>query len=550
MLAANEVRIGRGLQNDVILPDHFSSSIHASIYPTEEGYMLEDRGSKNGTFLNGTRITGKTPLASGDEILIGHTVCRYDRGGEAEVTMAGDSTLSHGTSRLFGVRDILQKQLLPNASAPAGNPRMASQSSRERRVITALSEASQALIYPMGLEDLLPRIMDLITQNIVADRCVLLLREKGSEELVPKTVRIKDALLRSQSVTLSRSILKTAIESNSAILFSDIQADRRLNAQQSIVASKIRSAICVPLWNNKEIIGLIYADRVAFFEQYSEEDLQLLTVLANLAAIKIENARLFEASREKEEMERELVMAQKIQMNFLPRTDPLFSPYDISGRTLPCSHVGGDYFDFIQLTDSGLCLVVADVSGHGVSAGLLMTSLRSSLHAMLPAADDLASLAVKLNNTVHSHSDSHSFISFFIGLLRHDDNEISYVNAGHPPPLLLNSDGSVTPLDSNGLCLGMFPGADYRVQTKVMNPDAILCLYTDGIVEQRNRYDEEFGESRLIRQLYAFSDLSAKDILDKIYEDVFYFSGGVDITDDLTLVVAKKGRHRTSVDCD
>ena len=205
------------------------------------------------------------------------------------------------------------------------------------------------------------------------------------------------------------------MEKNSSILISDVQSDKNLSDQESIVAGQTHSAMCVPLWNNREIIGLIYSDRDSASGQFTEEDLRLLTVLANLAALKIENTRLFEESLEKARMEQELVMAQKIQRNLMPQGDPVFEPFDITGNTWPCRHIGGDYFDFIPMDPSELGIVIADVSGHGVSAGLLMTSLRSSLHALIPTTRDLALLAAKLNDSVYADSDSHTFISFFLG---------------------------------------------------------------------------------------------------------------------------------------
>ena len=539
-LAGQLLRIGRSPQNDLVLPDHFSSTCHAIMYPTADGYAIEDQGSKNGTFVNSVRISGKAPLADGDEVVMGSTRCSFSQRDETEVAVIGDTTLSHSSSKIYEVRDILQNQYPPPSPAAAGSRAAAVQSPQGHKLIAALSEASQALIFPMTLEDILPRIMDLIVQNVAADRCILMLKEKGVEDLITRCVRIQNGSFESRNITISRSILKTAIEKNCAILISDIQSDRKLKEQQSIFASQIHSALCVPMYNDKEIVGLIYADRIALLGQFSEDDLKLLTVLANLAALKIENARLFGASREMAEMEQELIMAQKIQMHFLPRGAPAFEPYDISGRTLACRHVGGDYYDFIPKGDSGLCLVVADVSGHGVSAGLLMTSLRSSLHAMLPAIEDFAQLAAKLNNTVHAHSDSHSFISLFIGLLRSDRDEMTYVNAGHTPPFLLDPRGQVQSLDSTGFCLGMFPDVRYQSQTVEIAPGAILCLLTDGILEQRNRYQEEFGQDRLISRLRDLSGLPSCEILEKTFDDFFCFAGSTELSDDLTLVVVKK----------
>jgi sigma-B regulation protein RsbU (phosphoserine phosphatase) len=539
-LSGKSICLGRDPNNDIVLSDQFSSGRHAVILSVANGYVVEDQGSKNGTFLNGSRLAGKAPLREGDEITIGSTRILFGREPGIELAMIDDSTLSSGMNTIIGVKDILKGQsetAFPRIER--GNPVLEALH-REQKFVTVLGEVSRALIYHMNLGELLKRVADLITDNIPMDRCVLMLKEKAPDEFVPRMVRIVNDSLKTQNVIVSRSILRTAVNANSSVLVSDIQSDRQLSLQESIVAAQIRSAMCVPMWNNKEIIGMIYSDRTAILGQFSEEDLKLLTVLANLAALKIENTQLFEESQKKAQMEQELMMAQKIQKGFLPRCDPVFDPYDISGSTRPCYHVGGDYFDYIPINASELGAVIADVSGHGVSAGLLMTSLRASLHALFPANRDLAALAAKLNNTVHSNSDSHTFISFFLCVLVNDKGEMSYVNAGHNPPLLLNTDGKVRSLEPTGPCLGMFPNASYRTNTIEIKSGEVLCLFTDGIVEGKNDENEEYGDDRLIRRLRDHMTLSARDILAGIYEDVSGFSACVEPSDDLTLMIIKR----------
>jgi sigma-B regulation protein RsbU (phosphoserine phosphatase) len=539
-LGGKSICLGRDSNNDIVLSDQFSSGRHAVIFPTTEGYAIEDQGSKNGTFLNGTCLAGQTLLTDGDEIMIGSTRILFGREQGVELAMVDDTTISGDMSAVIKVKDILKKQpqtVLPKAEN--GSPDL-KQLQHEQKLVSVLGEVSRALIYHMKLGELLDRIAVLITDNIPMDRCVLMLREKPPDDFVPRKIHIVSDSLKTENVVVSRSILRTAVNANSSILVSDIRANKELSLQESVVAADIRSAMCVPMWNNKEIIGLIYSDRSGLFKQFAEEDLELLTVIANLAAIKIENTQLFEESQEKARLEQELMMAQNIQLRFLPRCDPVFEPYDISGSTRPCYHVGGDYFDYIPINTSELGAVIADVSGHGVSAGLLMTSLKASLHALFPATRNLAQLAAELNNTVHSNSDSHTFISFFLGVLSRDVGGMTYVNAGHNPPLLLKADGGVLSLATTGSCLGMFPDASYRIGTTQIGPGDVLCLFTDGIVEGRNNDNEEYGDHRLVRQLRKCTGLHAQDILARIYEDVSGFVAGVEARDDLTLVIIKR----------
>ncbi len=540
-LGTGRVTIGRSAANDIVLSDQFSSGCHAIILRTERGYALVDQGSKNGTFVNGRRVTGEIDLARGDEILIGSTRFYFDKDFQPAVETVEGTTFTHSSNTIIQVKDLLKKPR--TAATPLKTPGGGLDLERfqqDQKIISVMGEVSQALIYHMPLDKLLDHIMDVLIQHLPMDRGVLMLKNESTQALEPKVVRVQNAALRNQSIFVSQTIVKTALERNSAILISDIQADEGLRAQISVVQAQIHSALCVPLWNNQDIIGLIYCDRVSLIEQFTEDDLRLLTLLANLAAVKIENARLFEESIKALQYEREISLAVQIQKNFLPREEPDFAPYEISGSARACRHVGGDYYDYIPIDKDRLAVVVADVSGVGVSASLLMASLRGALHEKFPGTVELSELAAKLNDFVYSSSDSHLFISFFLAILDRTRDKLGYVNAGHNPPLLLERKGPARSLESTGPCLGMFPAQTFAEQTLTLGPGDILCLYTDGIVESRKGEHDEYGVDRLAAKIKELGGLPAGEIKDKIFEDVFAFSGCTEAGDDMTLVVIKR----------
>jgi sigma-B regulation protein RsbU (phosphoserine phosphatase) len=233
-------------------------------------------------------------------------------------------------------------------------------------------------------------------------------------------------------------------------------------------------------------------------------------------------------------------LAVQIQKNFLPRADPDFAPYEISGSAQACRRVGGDYYDYIAIDPDRLAIVIADVSGVGVSASLLMASLRGALHERFPGSVDLGRLAANLNDFVYKSSDSHLFISFFLAILDRRTDELSFVNAGHNPPLLLPARGEVRSLESTGLCLGMFPDQTYASGKLRLGKGDLLCLYTDGIVESRRGENLEYGEEGLAKKLREMRHLAAGVIRDKVFEDVFAFSGCTEAGDDMTLVIVKR----------
>ena len=539
-LGAKRVSIGRAAANDIVLSDQFSSGCHAVIAPTERGYALLDQGSKNGTFVNGRRVNGEIDLARGDEILVGSTRFYFDRDFQTNVEMVEGTTFTHSSNTIIQVKDILKKPPSSGVLKTPGGGLDLDRLQQDQKMIAVMSEVSQALIYHMPLDKLLDHIMDVLTQHLPMDRGVLMLKDETTQVLEPKVIKILNGALRTQSIFVSQTIINTALERNSAILISDIQSDEQLRAQASVIQAQIHSAMCVPLWNNLDIIGLIYCDRASLLEQFAEDDLRLLTLLANLAAVKIENARLYEESLKMIQMERELALAVQIQKNFLPRDEPAFAPYDISGSTRACYHVGGDYYDFIPIDKDRLGIVIADVAGVGVSAALLMASLRGALHEKFPTTYNLSDLTAGLNDFIYTSSDSHCFISFFLVVVDRRKDELAYVNAGPNPPVLVGPKGSPRVLESTGLCLGMFPGQTYEERTVPVGPGDILCLYTDGIVESRKDKQEDFGEGRLVDRLKVSGSLASREILEKIYEDVFAFSGCTEAGDDMTLVVVKR----------
>jgi sigma-B regulation protein RsbU (phosphoserine phosphatase) len=540
-LGSRPVTIGRASTNDIVLSDQYSSGVHAVIAPTEKGFALIDQGSKNGTFVNGRRVNGEIDLTRGDEILVGSTRFYFERDIQPAVETVEGTTFTHSSNTIIEVKDILKK---PSAMSlplktPGGGLDLA-RFQQDQKMIAVLGEVSQALIYHMPLEKLLDHIMDVLIQHLPMDRGVLMIKNEVSQALEPKVVRVLNGALRAQAIFVSQTIVRTALERNSAILISDIQADEGLRAQASVVQAQIHSAMCVPLWNNQDIIGLIYCDRASLLEQFSEDDLRLLTLLANLAAVKIENARLYEESLKVIQLERELSLATQIQKNFLPREEPDFAPYDISGSARACRHVGGDYYDYIFIDKDRLGLVIADVSGVGVSASLLMASLRGALHEKFPATYDLSDLTAKLNEFVYTSSDSHCFISFFLAVVDRRSHELSYVNAGHNPPLLVGPGGEVRAIEGTGLCLGMFPAQTYEEKSVAIGAGDILCLYTDGIVESRKGEAEEYGDGRLAGRIREYGGLAARAIMDNIFEDVFAFSACAEAGDDMTLVIVKR----------
>jgi phosphoserine phosphatase RsbU/P len=541
IMTGGKTTIGRGPDNDISLSDQFCSTRHVVITASNGEYTIQDQGSKNGVLVNGRKILQETPLRRGDEILLGSTRIVFDQDLPTRVEVVEGPPGLGGYNTMIQVRDILKGPVLDRRPGTSPVPTLDPiKLEHERKVLTVLNEVSQALLYHFPLDQLLEHIMDLIIQNVPMDRGVLMLMEGTPVDLVPKVVRIVNPDLRYQNIQVSRSILRQALARNSSILLSDAQEDTFFKDQASVVRSNVRSAMCIPMWNNQEIIGIVYADRASLVSPFSEDDLKLLTLLANVAAVKIENVKLFEQALEKCRLDREMAVAAQIQRNFLPRENPSVPGFEICGRNRGCYQIGGDYYDFIPIDEARLGIAVADVSGCGVGPSLLMASLRASLHAEAGPRTGLRELAAKLNNFVHKSSESHTFITFVFATLDTRTGEMTYVNAGHNPPILLEKSGGLRRLDSTGLALGMFPDVRYESGTVRIEPGDLVCFFTDGITEGRNGANEEYGESRLIARLRNGSDLPVDTIMNGTFDDLKAFTDCVEPCDDMTLVLVRR----------
>ncbi|HSD65890.1 MAG TPA: PP2C family protein-serine/threonine phosphatase, partial [Vicinamibacteria bacterium] len=286
------------------------------------------------------------------------------------------------------------------------------------------------------------------------------------------------------------------------------------------------------------VIGLVYVDSLQHAHAFTEDDLRVLTALANVAAAKIENVRLLEESMEKRRMEEDMRMAAEIQTGLLPREAPGVPGWDVAGCNRPCRTVGGDYYDF-AVEDARLLLALGDVSGKGTGAALLMTVLRAAVrsHWREPV---LADAVGRINRTVCQNVPSSKFVTFFLAALDPGTGALAYVNAGHNPPLLVRAGGEVDTLSEGGLVLGMFDDVVYDGGRVEMRPGDTLVIYSDGVTETWDADDEEFGEERLRALAVRSRTLAAEDLQSAILHEIERFEAGARATDDRTIVVLKR----------
>lgn len=261
----------------------------------------------------------------------------------------------------------------------------------------------------------------------------------------------------------------------------------------------------------------------------------------------LQDLELARLRRENGILEEQLRIAREVQGKLLPQSFPLIGNLDYSGVCRQAGQVGGDYFDFLKISDHELCIAVGDISGKGISAALLMASLQALLRSQLPAhRDSLSQMVTEMNRVLHSLTDDSKFASFFCGIADTEKRQFRYVNAGHNPPLLVSKaadphGNGCRPLylEANGVVLGMFRKVEYLEAVVDFAPGDLLCVYTDGLLEARNSSGEHFTESRLESLLCQNRHLPAFDIQELVVQDTERFASEVPLGDDLTIVVVK-----------
>ncbi len=275
---------------------------------------------------------------------------------------------------------------------------------------------------------------------------------------------------------------------------------------------------------------------------FPETDRRTLELLANQAAIALENAELHRQSLEKERLEREIELASEIQRQILPKGLPSVAGWELVGWNRPARHIGGDYYDLFRLQDetTRLAVVVGDVSGKGVPAALLVSTLHSALRLLVERMSVCPDLLSRLNQHILESSAPNKFITLFLGELDPANGELTYLNAGHNPGLVVRAGGGVEQLGPGGLPLGLMPGASFRAERLVLAPGDLLCLYSDGITEATAPSDEEFGAERLAFLLGENRERSVVDILAEIDRSTTAFAAGSPQGDDQTVLLIRR----------
>jgi sigma-B regulation protein RsbU (phosphoserine phosphatase) len=408
----------------------------------------------------------------------------------------------------------------------------------ERRALEkeVLLDITRVLARPFELEEVVETIFGALRQVIDYDAAAIYLVERGTEVLqMVSEAGYPEGSESAFDLQVGQGIVGTVAKTGEAIIVPDVRHDRRYVAARLTT----RSEIAAPLVFENRVIGVFNLES-DHLDLYHEGHLELLSAFAAQAAVAVERARTARERVERRRLERELAIARDIQRSFLPASAPRVPGFELAGTSIAHDQVGGDYFDFISVSDTRLGLAIADVSGKGIPAALLMAGYRMSLLAEIRNEFAIRAVMRKVNRLLYESTERGRFVTAFYGLLDWRNGVFTFANAGHNPPLLIRPDGTSEMLSEGGVALGVLEDTRYEERPLAIGHGDVIVMYTDGVSEAEDEQGEPFGHERIEQIVRAHPAHDARELLQDVLAAVLDWAGERGPNDDLTLIVMRK----------
>ena len=532
--------IGRDADTcQIVIPHHAVSRRHAQISRAQGQFFIEDLKSRNHTFVNNKEVGARTPLRPDDRIKICDFLFRFhdertaakpkpipvDPPEEEEEEDSGGMTTIEATKSPVSAKAFLEV-------AP---------SDRLRALLDISTGLSKTLELGPLLETIAKTLFDVFKQ---ADRCFIILLDEAGK-YIPKVTRLRRP--GAEDTRYSKTIVRKAVESLTSYLSEDASSDASLGPAASIAEFKIRSVMCVPLASSEgRPLGAMQLDTQDRAKKFREDDLNMLTIVANLASVAIEKARLHETLLTREKERKEIELAKAVQLGFLPQAFPEVPGYEFYHHYSPAQTVGGDYFDYVQLPNNRVAVVLGDVAGKGVPAALLVAKLSSEVRFCLLTEPDPARAVNLLNDQMIRGGLGDRFVTLAALVLDPAAHLLTVVNAGHMSPLQYRgSSGKLEDAISNdatGLPLGVMPGFEFESATIDLECGDLVAVYTDGVTDAMSPSGELFGMDR-VRKYLSLGEQSVADssrprrVGERLVQAVRTHASGRAQNDDIALIV-------------
>jgi phosphoserine phosphatase RsbU/P len=524
-IAKTPFEIGRRETNDLRLAGSEVSRDHSEIVTGPDGrYILKDRASRYGTYINGDQIT-EHPLAHGDRIRLG-------RSGGAEI--------------VFLLTESVPKPEKSSTTTAIG----------DLRQIAALLEGLRALGSGRVLDDVLSLVLDSAIDVSGAERgFIMLASETGELEFKMARGRGRSTLSGSSFAT-SRKIPEEVFRTGEPRLVADLLDGELANVHMGTVALGIRNVLCVPLRlvryldkaeaadvERERRIGVLYLDSREKGVLMSSSTRAALETLATEAAVAIENARLYRETMEKAKMEQEMRIAAEIQQALLPKMARTGAFFTAAAASIPCRSIGGDFYDYVDLPAGALGFALGDVAGKGPPAALLSAMMQGIFAAQAASSDSPSQTISRVNMALYRRGIESRFVTLMYGAMA-PEGQLTYCNAGHNPPLILSRSGSVPTvrrLECGGPIVGLFESATFEEETVTLTTGDWLIVFSDGVSEAMSASGDEYGENRIVAVVEKNKDMEPRQLLEALFADVRDFTRGAAQSDDITAMVLRYG---------
>jgi len=540
--------IGRHPGCDIVVDSGAVSRQHAAVVFADGKHWIEDLGSRNGTLVNGHQLAERHPLENADEISVCDQRFSFTSGETTPsewVSLGGETDASQ---TLFQPDEdeealIVSQVDIPRPSADDG---LGQHAEAKLRAVIGLN---RALGSSLSLDEVLPRLLDGLFQ-IFSDieRGFVLLNDVKTNRLILRAKKLRTEE-EGGGLRLSLSLVNKVAASRRAILSADATSDSRFRLNESIVDCNIRSVMCVPFISSAgAVLGVLQVDSRDIRNGFSQEDLEVLAGITGQAAKAVEQATAHDEKIAQEQFKRDLELAHRVQQGLLPSVPPQVSGYQVFDFYEPAHQVGGDYFSYVPLADGRVAVVLADVSGKGVSAALVMAALSADVRYTLAIEPDVAKAVTRLNASFMRSGWDDRFATFVVAVLDSARHVVSLVSAGHLPTYLRLVDGTVKAvgLDETGLPLGVDPAYVYEAATVDLPPGGTLVFYTDGISEAMDHRQEPYGFGRLEKVL-AEPASTPEEVGRRLLGDVERHAAGQVRSDDMCLVCVGRPAESASL---
>lgn len=506
------ITLGRATDCTIPIGDKYLSRRHAEIVFDANAWIVRDLGSSNGTLLNGSRLTGSAPLRPGDRIALGDSEVVFENEVSSQSQLIAIDEDSSAKNLAISLHDAVDDTTRTNI----------------------LSLLALQFIEDRSMGELFDFILDRVVELLQPSRAALALLGADGRSFDNVLLRRSDAS-DSADLYISRTLLGEVVDGRKVISFVDTSQNEKLARAESIIAQNIRSAVCAPLMVGDAVLGVLYLDFLAQRGAVTHDDVHLIAQIARFAAVKLETTRLREEAIAKAKLEEELRTAYVIQSRLLPAQLPAVDGYAFAGTNKPARTVSGDYYDVVARPDGRIYFIMADVSGKGITAALVMASVATAFNIFTRTDPTPADLVRELNATLTPKTAPAKFVTMVVGVLDPRTGVVEFTNAGHVAPLVIARDGVQT-LTSTDLVVGLIAIAKYRNQTVTLQPGDSLVLFTDGVTEAENEQEEQLGLEPVQQLVSTLHGTPAGKVLETIDAHVQKFAGTAPASDDVTML--------------